>query len=256
MRPIPNTIFIGKVLHHLDRVDSTNAYLQYLIAASADRLTEGLTVFADEQFAGKGQMGAGWVSEPGKNIIASILLYPKFLLPKQIFYLNKAIAVAVCDFLKSYSDNIKIKWPNDIYFENKKMAGILIENSLSTNAVEQSIIGMGININQEIFDTALLNPTSLRAITHKNYDLELLFHALCAEIEKQYLLLRSFQFKKIDDLYHESLFGLNEEKIFTQGDETFTGIIRGVNEYGKLIVEKEEGLFEFGAKEVRIFSIG
>jgi BirA family biotin operon repressor/biotin-[acetyl-CoA-carboxylase] ligase len=240
------------VLHHLEKVDSTNAYLQYFIASSAELLPEGFTVVADEQFAGKGQLGASWEAAPGQNLTASFLLYAKFLSPKQVFYLNKAVALAVRDCVSGYAAAVKIKWPNDIYVDDRKIAGILIENSLSTNAVQQSIIGVGINVNQTEFDAALPNPVSMRMFSKKVFALEEILHVLCSEIEKKYLLLRSMQFSKIDDAFHEHLLGMNQEKIFMRGDEMFSGTIRGVNENGKLLVETDKNIFEFGMKEVRM----
>lgn len=252
MRPASHTLFVGKVLHHLQKVDSTNAYLQYYIASSAEIPPEGFTVTADEQFAGRGQMGARWDAAEGQNITASILLYPKFLLPKQVFYLNKAIAIAVRNCVALFAGDVKIKWPNDIYVHNKKIAGILIENSLSSHAVLQSIIGIGINVNQTEFDASIPNPVSLRMLSKKVYEPEEIFHALCYEIEKNYLLLRSMQFKKIDTFYHENLLGYNEENVFLFDGKTYKGIIRGVNENGKLMVETDKEIFEFGVKEVRM----
>lgn len=213
---------------------------------------EGFTVTADEQFAGKGQMGASWDSAVGQNLTSSILLYPKFLLPKQVFYLNKAVAIAVRDCVALFADDVKIKWPNDIYIHNKKIAGILIENSLSSHAVLQSIIGIGINVNQTEFDASIPNPVSLRMLSKKMHEPEEIFHALCSEIEKNYLMLRSMQLKRTDDLYHENLLGLNEENVFLFDGKTYKGIIRGVNENGKLLVETEKEIFEFGVKEVRM----
>lgn len=245
-------MFAGKVLHHLEKVDSTNAYLHYLIASSPELLPEGLTVVADEQFAGKGQQGESWEAAAGQNLTASILLYPKFLLAKQVFYLNKAVALAVRDCLSTFVEHVKIKWPNDMYVQGNKIAGILMENSLSRNAVQQSIIGVGLNVNQTEFDASIPNPVSLRMLTGKFFEREEILHTLCHEIEKNYLLLRSMQMKKIDDAYHEHLLGLHEEKQFQRGDEMFTGTIKGVNENGKLLVETEENIFEFGVKEVRI----
>lgn len=240
------------MLHHLQKVDSTNAYLQYYIASAAEMTPEGFTVTADEQFAGKGQMGASWDSAVGQNLTSSILLYPKFLLPKQVFYLNKAVAIAVRDCVALFADDVKIKWPNDIYIHNKKIAGILIENSLSSHAVLQSIIGIGINVNQTEFDASIPNPVSLRMLSKKMHEPEEIFHALCSEIEKNYLMLRSMQLKRTDDLYHENLLGLNEENVFLFDGKTYKGIIRGVNENGKLLVETEKEIFEFGVKEVRM----
>lgn len=208
-------------------------------------------VFADEQFAGKGQQGATWITEPGQNIITSILLKPAFLLPKHIFYLNKAIALAVHNFLAEHAE-VRIKWPNDIYVQQKKIAGILIENTLNASAVQQSVVGIGININQDAFPEGLEQATSLNQITGIRYSLPVLLERLCAEIETQYLMLRSFQFKKIDDNYHQHLLGMGKENTFRIKGETVNGIIKGVNENGKLVVETEKNILELGVKEAEM----
>lgn len=155
LRALENTVFLGKELIHLDRVDSTNTYLKELLN-SDKRPNEGLLVFAEDQFAGKGQLGATWKSELGENIAVSILFSPTFLEPKQIFYFNKAIALAVRDCVEYFMGKqpeqkikVSIKWPNDILVGDRKVAGVLIENIFRANTIENSIVGIGINVNQE-----------------------------------------------------------------------------------------------------------
>lgn len=250
MRTVSNTLFIGKELHHLKEVDSTNAYMNYLLSVSKSAPPEGLVVFADNQFAGRGQMGTKWLSEPGQNITMSMLLYPRFLEPKHLFYLNKAVAIAIARAAAKHIPGIRIKWPNDIYAGNKKLAGILIETSLSPSAVMHAITGVGININQPEFDPSLPDATSMKIITGETYDLYPILEDMCSLIEEKYLQLRSYQFKKIDEEYREMLFGLNRELSFSTNKKEFKGIIRGVDENGKIMIEVNGDIATFGVKQV------
>ena len=147
-----NTLFIGKFSFHLSSIDSTNKFAHNLI--SKTNPIEGTAIRADEQTAGRGQFGSKWQANPRENITISIILCPKFLLVKQQFLLNAAMALGVYDFINEiigYSSELTIKWPNDIYVGNQKIAGILIENSIQQDVINNSIIGIGLNINQKTF---------------------------------------------------------------------------------------------------------
>lgn len=252
MRPLSHTLFIGRDLQHFNRLDSTNTYLRNLIAVQTEKIAEGLTVITDEQFAGKGQLGAGWISGPGKNLTLSILLRPTFLLPPEIFYLNKAVALAVRDCAADFlsGQTIRIKWPNDIYAGNKKIAGILIENGFQTTAVQFSIVGIGLNVNQTEFDPALPNPVSMAILANYDFELQDVLEKLCIAIERYYLMLRRFDFKQVDDLYHIHLYGTGKERQFKTGGNSFTGIIHGVDANGKLILETGGEMKKFEVKEI------
>ena len=252
MRPLSHTIFIGRDLQHFNRLDSTNTYLRNLLNVQTEKITEGLLVITDEQFAGKGQLGAGWVSEAGKNLTFSILLRPTFLLPAEIFYLNKAIALAVRDCVGDFitGQTISIKWPNDIYAGNKKIAGILIENGFQTTAVQYTIVGIGLNVNQTEFDIAIPNPVSMKMITGKDFDLQIVLEKLCGAIEQYYLMLRRFDFKQVDDLYHTHLYGIGKERKFKSAENEFSGIIEGVDANGKLILKTGGEEKKFEVKEI------
>ena len=148
---------------NLDETDSTNRYLAQL----CDRgpVSEYTTVRADYQTAGKGQRGNTWESERGKNLLFSFVLYPTFLEARRQFLLSQLTALAVKEALELWTDDIRIKWPNDIYWKGKKICGMLIETELSAEGIARSIIGIGLNINQEIFHSDAPNPVSLRQIT-------------------------------------------------------------------------------------------
>ena len=191
------TIFIGQYCIKLDKVDSTNSHLTQL--CSEKNIPEGAVVITQQQEQGRGQRGTNWQSEAGKNITLSILLKPTFLKPEEQFALSKTISLGVLDFISSIYLS-KIKWPNDIYIDDKKVGGILIENSVSGNSISHSIIGIGINMNQEKFSEELPNPTSLKLISGKEFNLEDCLEQLCSTIEKRYLQLRNHP-KEVDSDY-------------------------------------------------------
>ena len=148
---------------NLDETDSTNHYLAQL--CDREPISEYTTVRADYQTAGKGQRGNTWESEKGKNLLFSFVLYPTFLKAHRQFLLSQLTALAVKETLELWTDDIRIKWPNDIYWKGKKICGMLIENELSAEGIARSIIGIGLNVNQEIFHSDAPNPVSLRQIT-------------------------------------------------------------------------------------------
>lgn len=250
LRPPIHTLFIGKTHIHLTRVESTNSWLKESLESHNTAQIEGLVVTADDQFAGKGQQQKQWISEPGQNLIASILLLPKFLAPHQVFYLNKAVALAVRDALSTFVDNVTIKWPNDIYYHKMKLAGILMENVLGANKVQQSIVGIGINVNQTSFNETLVNPISLKGISGNVYDRSEILAVLCSQLEKYYLQLRNGQFEIIDALYHNYLLGLNTEQSFIYKDKKIQASILRVSPAGKLILSASTEKLELELGEI------
>ena len=256
LRAPENTVFVGKELLHLERVDSTNTYLKDLLS-TGKRLNEGLLVFAEEQFAGKGQLGNSWISNPGENITLSVLFYPVFLEIRHIFYFNKAIALAVRDtvneILKEKDEDyepVMIKWPNDILIGRKKVAGILIENSLKSTGIENSIVGIGINVNQVFASNTSLYAVSIKEILGEHVDFHKILMILCTFLEKYYLMLRGFKFMEIEDQYHSYLFALGEERNFNVGGTLLKGIIRGVGEKGLLNIEINGLIKQYDMKEI------
>jgi BirA family transcriptional regulator, biotin operon repressor / biotin---[acetyl-CoA-carboxylase] ligase len=241
------TLFLGKRLEYVPECHSTND-----IASKLSRDTgiiEGTVVITDKQTAGKGQQGNSWESEPGKNLTFSLVLKPGFLQVNQQYQLNKAIALGIRDALKEISEKeIKIKWPNDIMAAGKKLCGILIENNIGSNSIQQSIVGIGLNVNQTKFD--IPRAGSLKLLMHLDFDLNTLLELLLLSIEVRYLQLRAKQTDKIDADYLNALQGLNESLSFISGDEVFEGIIRGIDENGKLLVEVNASMRAFAVKEI------
>lgn len=245
-------VLIGNNSIKVDKVSSTNNYLAELLIGH--NLPEGTVVTASEQHGGRGQRGTQWESEPGKNITLSLLLKPAFLDTRNQFDLSKMTALAVVDFIKHILNDlsqVRIKWPNDIYIDLKKVAGILIENTLVTNKIAYSIIGIGININQEQFSSLLSSATSVKNITGEEYNLDICHEQLYYFIEKRYHQLRS-QPKIIENNYLNDLLFINEWATYVYKEEEIKAKITGVNKNGKLILENENRMIlECDIKEIR-----
>ncbi len=233
-----NTLFIGKVLLDFPTLPSTNTHAIDLLAKSTPM--EGTVISTPHQAAGKGQYGSSWESEAGKNITLSIILYPTFLAVRHQFMLNKAISLGVFDVLSHYlpADRISVKWPNDLYVDDHKIGGILIQNSLKGSKINSSVVGIGLNINQINFLSDAPNPTSFTLITGQSYPVEDLCLHLCKTIELRYLQLRNKKWESLDTDYLYSLYRLGEYAEFQEANAVkFQGKICGVAEDGKLEVE-------------------
>ncbi len=248
-------LFIGRNLIKVDKTDSTSSFLARL--NSEKPLLEGALVITGNQEQGRGQRGSVWESTPNKNITLSILLLPAFLEPDKQFQLNKAVSIGVMGFivamLSKYNSypQIKIKWPNDIYVDHKKVAGILIENTLNANKFQNSIIGIGINVNQETFSNSLINPTSLKIVSGTDYHLDDCVAELCVYIEKRYLELRSGKISEIDNVYQESLYQINEWRKYKYKGVFMEAKIIGVSKVGKLLLDTDKNeTIECDLKEI------
>ena len=154
----------------LKETASTNQYLSSLCDHNQTTMDEFTTVTAEYQTAGKGQRGNSWEASPGQNLLCSVLLYPTFLEARRQFLLSQVISIAIKEALDSYCGGITIKWPNDIYWQEKKICGILIENELGGTHLKRTIVGIGLNINQERFLSDAPNPVSLKQITGETHD--------------------------------------------------------------------------------------
>ncbi len=243
-------LFIGRNLINLKEVDSTNTFLKDALSKSTP-LLDGTVILADSQLAGRGQTGNSWISEAGKNLTFSILLNPIFLQIESQFDLNIAISLALNDFFNKYKlQGAAIKWPNDSYLNNKKIAGLLIENILLGNKIKHAIIGIGLNVNQEDFPTNLKNVTSLKQALHQDYNLMQILGELCSFIEARYLLLKAGNKDKLRDEYLSRLYLKDEWTDFCFDKQVQKGKISGITAIGQLIVETAEGLRYFNNKEI------
>lgn len=246
-QPVINPL--GSPFIELSSVDSTN---NYALAKIREGLAgHGTVFFTYEQTAGKGQMGRQWLSEKGANIALSVVIQPKPLQIPQQFQLSACIAMAACSFLTEYAgEEIRIKWPNDLYWKERKIGGILIENIIGGTepAWQWAVAGIGININQTLFPDALPNPVSLKQITGKRFATKKLAEDLCVVMNKYFEQLRSEGFDAIYKEYNNSLYKLNEAVRLKKGNSVFQTTIKGVTESGALITNNTvmEEQFSFG----------
>jgi BirA family biotin operon repressor/biotin-[acetyl-CoA-carboxylase] ligase len=236
----------------LDAIDSTNDFLKQLSVEKA--LVNFTVVTAENQTNGKGQMGAKWDSETGKNLIFSVLVKNVLNNITEIFDLNVAVALSVLTTLeKNNIPNLSIKWPNDILSDNKKVAGILIENTIKNNGEITSIIGVGLNVNQLNFDN-LPKASSLAVIMKKELDKEVILKQLIASLKSNCDLLQNKSASQLWKSYKNNLFKKGIPMAFSLPDGTkFMGIIKSVNSSGNLELKLENDTVEtFGIKEIQL----
>jgi BirA family biotin operon repressor/biotin-[acetyl-CoA-carboxylase] ligase len=245
-------LFVGQNFIILKEVDSTNNFLKQLLSNSKP-LMEGTVIMAENQYAGRGQQQNGWHAEPGKNLTFSMLLKPHFLQVIDQFDLIRVISLGVFDALEPLlGDKLKIKWPNDIYYGDQKLGGMLIENLVQGGQIKNSIIGIGLNVNQDNFPSELSNATSIKQILHADYDLKTLLSEICRHIEAWYLNLKAGQTMAVRKAYLSRLYWLNEKRRFkTQNVVSLTGVITDVRDNGLLVVKNNKGEeLEFSLKEI------
>lgn len=242
-----NTLFIGNPVIFLPSCHSTNETALEL--AGTDSVTEGTTIITDEQTRGKGQRGNSWEAEPGKNLTFSIILKPRFLSADRQFELNIIVSLAIFDVLTNIlGEKIKIKWPNDIFYENKKICGILIQNSIKTKNLEKSVVGIGINVNQVHFTEKKATSIALHKSEQK---LENVFHKVCEALERRYLQLKEGKVQELKLNYINALYLFKTEALYEDVDSRFKGIITGIDEYGRLLMRKEGVEKAYNFKEVK-----
>ena len=224
----------------IESVVSTNSYLKEL--AHKQVLEEETVIVTGNQTAGRGQRGNAWESEAGKNITCSILLYPSFLPVQQHFLLSEAVSLGVKETLDAYTGGITIKWPNDIYYKEKKIAGILIENELTGNKYGLSIVGTGLNVNQEHFLSNAPNPVSLKQITGREWSVETLLKELVQHILYRYKQLKDGDTETLIRMYHGALYRRTGIHPFKDSEGIFHARIDRVSDDGflHLVTEQDE----------------
>ncbi len=236
-----NVNFIGKVLLKLNKIDSTNNYAAKLL--KNDFPIEGTVIYAKHQYAGRGQRGNTWETNADENLTVSIILYPKTLGVNRFFYLNECIALGAYALAKELlGDDVRIKWPNDIYYKDQKIGGILIENTISGQHFAASVVGIGINVNQTSFPETLHRASSLKLITNQQYNVLELLTKLCRYIEMYYLQLKSDKLTLIHQKYLSVLYRFGEHHDFvTSTGEKLQAKIVDVNPQGQLLLEYKDG---------------
>ena len=235
---------------HLNETHSTNSHLRELIMREKEQ-PEGTVVITDYQTAGRGQKGNSWESERGKNLTFSILLHPNHIPPGKQFILSQLISIAIVGVLKKYDRHFTIKWPNDIYWKEKKIAGMLIEVDLTGSSLSNAIIGIGININQRHFKSDAPNPVSLTQITGKEHNLSELLEKILDRIVDEYNKYTPDNEEEIRQKYMALLFRNKGVYPYLYGEEIFNASIEGIEPNGQLILKKENGsIHTFAFKEI------
>ena len=250
-----STLFVGQNLIRLSEVDSTNNFLKSKVSNS-EPLPEGTVIMADHQFAGRGQQENTWYAEPGMNLTFSIYLCPSFLQISQQFMLNMAVSVGVRDALRDFlGPLLKVKWPNDLYYDHYKLGGILIENILSGVNYKASIIGIGVNVNQLIFDPGLSNRAiSMSKILQRDVNLQELLGKILEHIECLYLKLKSGSFNNLHENYLKGLYKFNESALYRCHGEMFEGVITDVAASGLLVIHSGGTEKHYNFKEVEFLN--
>jgi len=242
-------MIIGSEIVFLSSAESTNTTASELVRSGKAR--EGMVISAGFQSAGKGQQGNRWESEDGKNLLFSIILFPNMVDAADQFILSEFISLGIIDYLQTIINGCKIKWPNDIYAGNDKIAGILIENSIAGNTINSTVAGIGLNINQEVFPGRIPNPVSLKMITGIEYDTRLCLEGLLKCLDMRYKGLITGDRNQIRDDYSGSLYRLGEWHDYRTAGGVFRGRISSVGEPGYLRVENKAGKTEeFTFKEI------
>ncbi len=238
----------------LEEVDSTNNYLKAWLCR--EPLEEGTTVVANYQMRGRGQMGNGWSSEKDKNLLYSLLLYPKGIKANEQFILSRIASLAVKEVLDQFTGDIRIKWPNDIYWGEKKIAGMLIENDLLRGEITRSVVGIGMNVNQRSFPAELPNPVSLWQITGMEYDRIQLLERFLKEFFALYRGLREGVreglYNTIATAYMASLYRKDGYYWYEDHNGRFQAIIQEVMPSGHLVLKtlNEGEVRRYAFKEV------
>lgn len=245
--------FVGRNLLTLPSVPSTNDYLKEGLSNSTP-FPEGTVIMAVHQTAGKGQQGATWESEPGQNLTFSLLLNPVSTAPSHQFAITVVVSLALVEFLEKLMPDhiVQVKWPNDIYVDGKKIAGILIENIISGRRWKHAIIGIGLNVNQISFpETIREKVTSMRLTTGKEFVLTELLAGLCAAIESNYEGMEQSATPWLLGQYVKKLYRYNEEATYLIDGVPVRGKITGVTMQGRLQLDFNGHVVDFGIKEVQ-----
>jgi BirA family biotin operon repressor/biotin-[acetyl-CoA-carboxylase] ligase len=247
--PSPAKTAIGQPFIELTEVESTNMYaMEQLQAGMA---AHGAAFFAHHQTAGKGQRGKTWETEPGAGIALTVITDSSFIPISNPFQWSVAAALATYDFFSNYAgDETSLKWPNDLYWRDRKAGGILVENILRGQQWPWSITGIGINVNQTQFPASAGRPVSLRQITGKQFDPAGLARELCDCLEQRYRLLQAGQFEKLLEEYNRHLYMAGQKTRLKKDNIIFNCVIESVSANGELLVSGGNR-FRFGEVEWR-----
>ncbi|HTB26298.1 MAG TPA: biotin--[acetyl-CoA-carboxylase] ligase [Puia sp.] len=243
----PRRTTFDNQLIELESVDSTNNYAMARIHAGM--ASDGLVCLARHQMAGKGQRGKSWLDEPGQNLIMSLVIEPGTLKISQQFLFSTAVALGILDIIRTINNgNWQIKWPNDIYWNDRKAAGILIESVIQGKNWLFAVVGIGMNLNQESFPDEISNAISLKQITNQNYEPVTIARELVIAIQSRISFLRNDPGKILNE-FNQYLYKRNEYLVLKKGNELISTKIIGVNETGELLTDM--GSFIVGEVEFK-----
>ncbi len=245
------------LLLEVDKTDSTNLHVREMAqleeTANGHSVAPVVVLSTDYQTAGRGQGTNSWESEQGKNLLFSVLIHPTMVPVQRQFLLSMMGALALKEALEAYvSEDITLKWPNDIYWKNKKISGTLIETSLSRGHIKDCVFGVGLNVNQTSFSTALPNPVSLCQIMGHDVDRKELLDCVMKSFVKYYKLMGEGGYADISALYHEALYRKHGFFAYQDQNGTFEGAIVEVEDCGHLVLRDREGhIREYALKDVQ-----
>ena len=237
-------------IHYIERVDSTNKYAFAL--CKRGEANEGEVFVAKEQYKGRGYQNNIWLSDPGKNLTFSLVIQPHFVLPAQQFAITQFISLAILDQLKKLlpDEIIKIKWPNDVYINEKKVCGVLVQNTITGNTFDYAIIGVGLNVHQKDFPVELPNPTSLIYYLKSELNLREFLNDLLSSVNRRYEQL-IFSPELLKEAYLQHLYRFKKMSEFEDANGKFLGEIKGIGDFGELLITDDTGhLRKYNFKEI------
>ncbi len=231
----------------LSSVDSTNNYAANLI--KTQNTPNGTTILTKRQNNGKGQRGNGWISEPKKNLIQSTIIFPHLPVAKS-FYLNIAVSLTIYKTLADFGIQSTVKWPNDIYCGEKKIAGILIETQIQGKKIKSAILGIGLNVNQTVFD-ASVNATSMQLEKKFVFEVDRVFQLLYKQLDFYLDVLLQGNYPLLLKHYYANLFRIGVKANYADKTGEFLGVIKGINDNGELQVLKNDRVVTYDLKEIK-----
>ena len=238
---------IGSHIIHFAQVDSTNVEAKRLIDKGEAK--EGLVITTDLQTQGRGQFGRVWESEVGLNVMMSVVVSPLFIKVADQFALNIWSSLSVAEVVSEYCDSVKVKWPNDVYVQDKKIAGILIQNYIQGDRIKHSIIGIGLNLNQSTWPDEIPNATSLSIESGQTLEKKVIINALCQKLDIRYKRL-SIDAKTMYGEYEKNLFRKDELSKFEKEGSRLEGTIKGIDDTGRLLVNHNSTIHAYNHGEI------
>ena len=240
---------IGRKIIHLDSVDSTNNYVAKLL--QGDEIDHGTVILASEQYAGKGQRSSEWVVKPGENLTFSVFLDNVNVAVGKQFILTQIVSLSLVALLKKRNLKAEIKWPNDIFVNGKKIAGVLIENQLRSTTIQRTIIGVGLNVNE--IDFKNFTATSIKNEQGAFVPLNDVLYSFIDLFNKTWSTFIS-DLSLLDQQYHNNLYLRNVSAKYQDQLGVFNGLLLGVEPSGKLLIEREGVLASYDLKEIKFIS--